>query len=104
MTSGDNALLPLLDAFEMMTSDTDGFYPPIDTAETVAALEGTGMDSGADAGAFEKYVPSSSRRDTSRRPGDPPHAKARRPEAGGGFFHGCGCGHTAVACGCRDGG
>ncbi|MFJ8595525.1 thioester reductase domain-containing protein, partial [Streptomyces sp. NPDC093598] len=37
----DNALLPLLHAFEMMTSDTDGFYPPIDTAETEAALTGT---------------------------------------------------------------
>ncbi|MET9804131.1 thioester reductase domain-containing protein, partial [Streptomyces sp. NPDC006368] len=38
-----NALLPLLHAFEMMTSDTDGFYPPIDTTETEAALEGTGI-------------------------------------------------------------
>ncbi|WP_343240025.1 thioester reductase domain-containing protein [Streptomyces sp. SID12488] len=37
----DNALLPLLHAFEMMTSDTDGFYPPIDTTETEAALAGT---------------------------------------------------------------
>ncbi|MCK8435150.1 SDR family NAD(P)-dependent oxidoreductase [Streptomyces sp. D2-8] len=37
----DNALLPLLHAFDMMTSDTDGFYPPIDTAETEAALAGT---------------------------------------------------------------
>ncbi|MFE6093642.1 type I polyketide synthase [Streptomyces massasporeus] len=37
----DNALLPLLHAFEMMTSDTDGFYPPIDTAETETALAGT---------------------------------------------------------------
>uniref|UniRef100_A0AAU1I806 Thioester reductase domain-containing protein n=1 Tax=Streptomyces sp. NBC_00180 TaxID=2903632 RepID=A0AAU1I806_9ACTN len=37
----DNALLPLLHAFEMMTSDTDGFYPPIDTTETEAALVGT---------------------------------------------------------------
>ncbi|MEV3968822.1 thioester reductase domain-containing protein, partial [Streptomyces sp. NPDC050698] len=39
----DNALLPLLHAFEMMTSDTDGFYPPLDTAETEAALTGTGI-------------------------------------------------------------
>ncbi|MFF8016639.1 thioester reductase domain-containing protein [Streptomyces sp. NPDC007929] len=39
----DNALLPLLHAFEMMTSDTDGFYPPIDTAETETALAGTGI-------------------------------------------------------------
>ncbi|MFH9299430.1 thioester reductase domain-containing protein, partial [Streptomyces sp. NPDC017520] len=41
---GDNALRPLLHAFEMMTSDTDGFYPPIDTSETLAALAGTGVD------------------------------------------------------------
>ncbi|MFD7896570.1 type I polyketide synthase [Streptomyces sp. NPDC059743] len=39
-----NALLPLLHAFEMMTSDTDAFYPPIDTTETEAALEGTGIE------------------------------------------------------------
>ncbi|WP_444545653.1 type I polyketide synthase [Streptomyces termitum] len=39
-----NALRPLLHAFEMMTSDTDGFYPPIDTSETLAALAGTGVD------------------------------------------------------------
>ncbi|MFD8645985.1 type I polyketide synthase [Streptomyces zaomyceticus] len=42
--SADNALRPLLHAFEMMTSDTDGFYPPIDTSETLAALAGTGVD------------------------------------------------------------
>ncbi|MEU3187984.1 thioester reductase domain-containing protein [Streptomyces sp. NPDC006923] len=40
----NNALLPLLHAFEMMTSDTDAFYPPIDTTETEAALEGTGIN------------------------------------------------------------
>ncbi|GAA3942675.1 type I polyketide synthase [Streptomyces gulbargensis] len=40
----DNALRPLLHAFEMMTSDTDGFYPPIDTSETLAALAGTGVE------------------------------------------------------------
>ncbi|MER6016452.1 thioester reductase domain-containing protein, partial [Streptomyces bluensis] len=39
----DNALQPLLHAFEMMTSDTDAFYPPIDTSETDAALAGTGL-------------------------------------------------------------
>ncbi|WP_449657856.1 thioester reductase domain-containing protein [Streptomyces lancefieldiae] len=37
----DNALQPLLHAFEMMTSDTDSFYPPIDTSETHAALVGS---------------------------------------------------------------
>ncbi|WP_282697084.1 thioester reductase domain-containing protein, partial [Streptomyces sp. CC208A] len=39
----DNALQPLLHAFEMMTSDTDAFYPPIDTSGTEAALAGTGV-------------------------------------------------------------
>ncbi|WP_189787377.1 thioester reductase domain-containing protein, partial [Streptomyces capitiformicae] len=39
----DNALQPLLHAFEMMTSDTDSFYPPIDTSQTDAALAGTGV-------------------------------------------------------------
>ncbi|MGW4275631.1 thioester reductase domain-containing protein, partial [Streptomyces seoulensis] len=39
----DNALLPLLHAFEMMTSDTDAFYPVLDTGETEAALSGTGI-------------------------------------------------------------
>ncbi|MER5843182.1 thioester reductase domain-containing protein, partial [Streptomyces prasinus] len=38
-----NALLPLLHAFELMTSDTDAFYPPLDTSETEAALSGTGI-------------------------------------------------------------
>ncbi|MFI5621776.1 thioester reductase domain-containing protein [Streptomyces sp. NPDC051567] len=55
--AGDNALLPLLDAFEMMTSDTDGFYPPIDTAETAAALTGTGIEIPVlTKELFEKYV------------------------------------------------
>ncbi|AWI33196.1 polyketide synthase [Streptomyces tirandamycinicus] len=39
----DNALQPLLHAFEMMTSDTDAFYPALDTGETEAALDGTGI-------------------------------------------------------------
>ncbi|MEV6595175.1 thioester reductase domain-containing protein, partial [Streptomyces acidicola] len=39
-----NALLPLLHAFELMTSDTDAFYPPLDTSETEAALSGTGIE------------------------------------------------------------
>ncbi|MGW6835954.1 thioester reductase domain-containing protein [Streptomyces sp. NPDC054949] len=55
--AGDNALLPLLDAFEMMTSDTDGFYPPIDTTETAAALAGTGVEIPVlTKELFEKYV------------------------------------------------
>ncbi|WP_374223120.1 type I polyketide synthase [Streptomyces sp. FH025] len=40
----DNAMIPLLDAFEMMTSDTAAFYPPIDTTGTETALAGTGVD------------------------------------------------------------
>ncbi|WP_263165967.1 type I polyketide synthase [Streptomyces sp. SCSIO ZS0520] len=39
----ENALLPLLHAFEMMTGDTDAFYPALDTSETEAALAGTGV-------------------------------------------------------------
>ncbi|WP_367136893.1 thioester reductase domain-containing protein [Saccharothrix sp. HUAS TT1] len=39
----DNALLPLLDAFELMAADSDAFYPPIDTTETDAALEPAGV-------------------------------------------------------------
>ncbi|MCX4783636.1 type I polyketide synthase [Streptomyces sp. NBC_01264] len=55
--SGDNALRPLLHAFEMMTSDTDGFYPPIDTSDTLAALAGTGVDCPPlTAGLFARYV------------------------------------------------
>ncbi|MFF8807145.1 thioester reductase domain-containing protein, partial [Streptomyces omiyaensis] len=52
-----NALRPLLHAFEMMTSDTDGFYPPIDTSETLAALAGTGVECPPlTAELFERYV------------------------------------------------
>ncbi|MGW6395265.1 thioester reductase domain-containing protein, partial [Streptomyces sp. NPDC055103] len=40
----DNALRPLLHAFEMMTSDTDAFYPPIDVSGTEEALAGSGID------------------------------------------------------------
>ncbi|MFJ8311450.1 MULTISPECIES: type I polyketide synthase [unclassified Streptomyces] len=39
----DNALVPLLDAFEVMAAAPEAFYPPIDDAETVAALEGSGI-------------------------------------------------------------
>ncbi|ARQ69249.1 type I polyketide synthase [Streptomyces marincola] len=38
-----NAMLPLLHAFDMMTGDTDRFYPPMDTTETEAALRGSGI-------------------------------------------------------------
>ncbi|MFC7310641.1 thioester reductase domain-containing protein [Streptomyces monticola] len=40
----ENALQPLLHAFELMTSDTDSFYPPIDTSETEAALTDTDVN------------------------------------------------------------
>ncbi|EIV92727.1 thioester reductase-like protein [Frankia sp. QA3] len=39
----DNALIPLLDAFELMCSGAGQFYPPIDTSETRTALAGTGI-------------------------------------------------------------
>ncbi|AJC52690.1 type I polyketide synthase [Streptomyces sp. 769] len=39
----DNAVTPLLDAFEYMVTETDSFYPPIDTSETDAALLDSGI-------------------------------------------------------------
>ncbi|MEU6153514.1 thioester reductase domain-containing protein [Actinosynnema sp. NPDC047251] len=36
-----NALVPLLDAFDVMSAAPAAFYPPIDDAETTAALAGT---------------------------------------------------------------
>ncbi|MGW5230447.1 thioester reductase domain-containing protein [Nocardia niigatensis] len=39
----DNALVPLLDAFEAMIGDTAAFYPPIDVSETEAMLAGSGI-------------------------------------------------------------
>ncbi|MEU8086913.1 thioester reductase domain-containing protein [Micromonospora sp. NPDC049101] len=36
-----NALLPLLDAFDVMAAAPDRFYPPVDDRETVAALDGS---------------------------------------------------------------
>ncbi|MEV4743885.1 thioester reductase domain-containing protein [Streptomyces sp. NPDC049555] len=53
----ENALYPLLHAFEMMTSDTDAFYPPIDTTETETALSGTPITCPPlTRDLFEKYV------------------------------------------------
>ncbi|MFD6947793.1 type I polyketide synthase [Streptomyces roseolus] len=40
----DNAMVPLLDAFEMVMTDNEGFYPPMDVTDTVEALEGTGVE------------------------------------------------------------
>ncbi|NUT94719.1 MAG: thioester reductase domain-containing protein, partial [Saccharothrix sp.] len=39
----DNALIPLLDAFELMMSDNTGFYPLVDVSATEEALAGTGI-------------------------------------------------------------
>ncbi|MET0493598.1 MAG: thioester reductase domain-containing protein [Actinoplanes sp.] len=39
----DNALFPLLDAFDMMQSDSGSFYPAIDASSTEEALRGTGI-------------------------------------------------------------
>ncbi|MFJ4767760.1 type I polyketide synthase [Streptomyces uncialis] len=39
-----NALVPLLDAFDVMAADPAGFYPPVDDSETVAALDGSGIE------------------------------------------------------------
>jgi hypothetical protein len=38
-----NALLPLLDAFDVMAAAPDRFYPPVDDRETVAALDASGI-------------------------------------------------------------
>ncbi|MEU2245069.1 thioester reductase domain-containing protein [Streptomyces sp. NPDC018338] len=38
-----NALVPLLDAFEMLTADSSGFYPPMDISDTLEVLAGTGV-------------------------------------------------------------
>ncbi|MEV1121729.1 thioester reductase domain-containing protein [Actinosynnema sp. NPDC049800] len=40
----DNALVPLLDAFRVMTADSASFYPPIDVTDTAVALDGSGID------------------------------------------------------------
>ncbi|WP_433677851.1 type I polyketide synthase [Nocardia sp. CA-119907] len=42
-SSGDNALVPLLDAFEAMIGDTSAFYPAIDVSETEAVLVDSGI-------------------------------------------------------------
>ncbi|KOX51448.1 thioester reductase domain-containing protein, partial [Streptomyces sp. NRRL F-6492] len=54
---GTNALAPLLHAFEMMTADTDAFYPAMDTSETEAELAGSGITCPPLTGElFRKYV------------------------------------------------
>ncbi|MEU7104977.1 thioester reductase domain-containing protein [Streptomyces sp. NPDC046215] len=42
-SDAENAMNPLLDAFEVMVSDSGSFYPPFDTSLTEEALEGTGV-------------------------------------------------------------
>ncbi|MEU5696843.1 thioester reductase domain-containing protein [Actinosynnema sp. NPDC020468] len=41
MSDPDNAMVPLMDAFEVMAANPDTFYPPIDDAETREALAHT---------------------------------------------------------------
>uniref|UniRef100_UPI0015F059EA thioester reductase domain-containing protein n=1 Tax=Streptomyces sp. WELS2 TaxID=2749435 RepID=UPI0015F059EA len=53
----DNALLPLLHAFDLMTGDTDAFYPALDTTQTEEALTGTGITCPPlTAELFDRYV------------------------------------------------
>ncbi|WP_428836488.1 type I polyketide synthase [Streptomyces cheonanensis] len=53
----DNALLPLLDAFDVMAAAPDAFYPPIDDSETAAGLAGSGISCPpADRELFRKHV------------------------------------------------
>ncbi|WP_454197775.1 thioester reductase domain-containing protein [Nocardia sp. Marseille-Q1738] len=42
-SAGDNALVPLLDAFEAMIADTEAFYPAIDVSDTEALIAGSGI-------------------------------------------------------------
>jgi thioester reductase-like protein len=39
----DNAMVALLDAFQLMTADSDSFYPPIDSTATSRVLTGSGL-------------------------------------------------------------
>ncbi|MFD3701223.1 type I polyketide synthase [Streptomyces sp. NPDC058646] len=39
----DNVMLPLLEAFEMMASDNEAFYPPVDTSVAEEALRDVGV-------------------------------------------------------------
>jgi 5-hydroxydodecatetraenal polyketide synthase CpkC len=39
----DNAMAPLLHAFELMATDPAGFYPPVDVTGTESGLDGTGV-------------------------------------------------------------
>ncbi|MFE9566658.1 type I polyketide synthase [Streptomyces sp. NPDC006487] len=56
-TDPDNALLPLLDAFEVMADRPDAFYPPVDDSETAGALESSGITCPpADRELFRKHV------------------------------------------------
>ncbi|WP_342352359.1 thioester reductase domain-containing protein [Actinoplanes regularis] len=53
----ENALLPLLDAFEMMIADSGSFYPSIDVSGTEQALDGTGVTCPElTAELFERYL------------------------------------------------
>ncbi|MGX1885812.1 thioester reductase domain-containing protein [Streptomyces sp. NPDC055287] len=53
----DNAMVPLLDAFEMLTANSDGFYPPMDVSDTRAALAGSAVECPPVTKAlFAKYV------------------------------------------------
>ncbi|MEU1815979.1 thioester reductase domain-containing protein [Streptomyces roseifaciens] len=53
----DNAMTPLLEAFEVMVSDSGSFYPPFDTSDTEEALRGTGVECPELSGElFGKYV------------------------------------------------
>ncbi|WP_351236268.1 thioester reductase domain-containing protein, partial [Streptomyces sp. NPDC002133] len=53
----DNVMLPLLEAFEMMSFQNESFYPPVDTSVAERALEGSGIGCPEMNGElFEKYV------------------------------------------------
>lgn len=56
LSDRENAIIPLLDSFELIT-DSRAFYPSIDVTETELALTGSGIKCPAiDKELFEKYV------------------------------------------------
>ncbi|MFD7441331.1 thioester reductase domain-containing protein, partial [Streptomyces sp. NPDC059909] len=53
----DNVMLPLLEAFEMMSFNNESFYPPVDTSVAERALEGSGIECPEMTGElFGKYI------------------------------------------------
>lgn len=53
----ENAIIPLLDAFELMAADSRAFYPPMDATDTEYTLAGSSLECPViDRELFKKYV------------------------------------------------